>query len=128
MARGWNFLDLQRRGIVLYPCSENKDMISFEVTAKLICAFVFAYADCWFSHAVAQIIVNWAPVQTFQSDSTYLRTPKFRASEILHNWPVGRALNSKSRGPWALCYVIDRVATRRGNSTDKAAECYDVRR
>ena len=30
-------------------------MISFEVTAKLICAFVFAYENCWFSQAVAQI-------------------------------------------------------------------------
>ena len=25
-------------------------------TAKLICAFVFAYADCWFSHAAAHIV------------------------------------------------------------------------
>ena len=24
-------------------------------TKALICAFVFAYADCWFSHAAAQI-------------------------------------------------------------------------
>ena len=31
-----------------YPCSENKG-------AKLICAFVFAYADCWFSHVLAHI-------------------------------------------------------------------------
>ena len=23
---------------------------------KLICAFVLAYADCWFSHAVAQML------------------------------------------------------------------------
>ena len=43
-----------------YPCSENKGaktkvLISFAVTAKLICAFVFAYADCWFSHAATQI-------------------------------------------------------------------------
>ena len=28
-------------------------LISFAVTAKLICAFVFAYADCWFSHVAA---------------------------------------------------------------------------
>ena len=28
-------------------------MISFAVTAKLICVFVFAHADCWFSHEVA---------------------------------------------------------------------------
>ena len=33
-----------------------KVMISFAVTAKLICAFVFAYADCWFSHAAAHML------------------------------------------------------------------------
>ena len=38
-----------------YPCSENKGVISFAVTAKLICAFVFALADCWFSHAAAHL-------------------------------------------------------------------------
>ena len=34
---------------------KTKALISFAVTAKLICAFVFAYADCWFSHGAAQI-------------------------------------------------------------------------
>ena len=33
-----------------------KALISFAVTAKLICVFVFAYADCWFSHEAAQLI------------------------------------------------------------------------
>ena len=28
---------------------------SFAVTAKLICTFVFAYADCWFSQEAAEI-------------------------------------------------------------------------
>ena len=32
-------------------------MISFAVTAKLICAFVFAYVDCWFFHAASQFIL-----------------------------------------------------------------------
>ena len=32
-------------------------MISFAVTAKLICAFVFAYAECWFSYDAAHIWV-----------------------------------------------------------------------
>ena len=41
---------LRKEGLY-YACSENKGA----VTAKLICAFVFAYADCWFSHAAAQI-------------------------------------------------------------------------
>ena len=31
-------------------------LISFAVTAKLTCVFVFAYADCWFSHEAAQIL------------------------------------------------------------------------
>ena len=35
--------------------SKNKALISFAVTAKLICVFVFAYADCWFSHVTAHI-------------------------------------------------------------------------
>ena len=39
-----------------YPSSENKGVISFAVTAKLICVFVFAYANCWFSHAAAQML------------------------------------------------------------------------
>ena len=30
-------------------------MISFAVTAKLICVFVFAYAKRWFSRDVAQM-------------------------------------------------------------------------
>ena len=35
--------------------AKTKALISFEVTAKLICVFVFAYADCWFSPDVVQI-------------------------------------------------------------------------
>ena len=34
---------------------EIKALISFTVTPKLICAFVFAYAKCWFSHDVVQM-------------------------------------------------------------------------
>ena len=36
--------------------AKTKALISF--TAKLICAFVFAYADCWFSHAEAQFTIS----------------------------------------------------------------------
>ena len=35
---------------------KTKALISFAVTTKLICVFVFAYADCWFSHEAAHII------------------------------------------------------------------------
>ena len=37
-----------------YLCSENKGLA---VTVKLICAFVFAYADCLFSLSVAHTIL-----------------------------------------------------------------------
>ena len=36
--------------------AKTKALISFAVTAKLICVFVFAYAKCWFSHDEAQNI------------------------------------------------------------------------
>ena len=35
--------------------AKTKALISFAVTAKLICGFVFAYAKCWFSHALAHM-------------------------------------------------------------------------
>ena len=35
--------------------AKTKALISFAVTAKLICAFVFAYAKCWFPHDTAQL-------------------------------------------------------------------------
>ena len=35
--------------------AKTKALISFAVTAKLICVFVFAYADSWFSHEAAQL-------------------------------------------------------------------------
>ena len=43
---------------VYYPCSvaKTKALISFAVTAKLVCAFVFAYANCWFSHEAAHFV------------------------------------------------------------------------
>ena len=37
----------------MYCVAKTKAMISFAVTAKLICVFVFANADCWFSHVAA---------------------------------------------------------------------------
>ena len=38
------------------PVAKTKALISFAVTAKVICAFVFAYAKCWFSHEMAHML------------------------------------------------------------------------
>ena len=34
-----------------------KALISCAVTTQLVCAFVFAYANCWFSDAAAQLVL-----------------------------------------------------------------------
>ena len=38
--------------------AKTKALISFAVTAKLICVFVFAYVKYWFSHDAAQMSFN----------------------------------------------------------------------
>ena len=35
------------------PVAKIKALISFTITVKLICVFVFTYAKCWFSHDAA---------------------------------------------------------------------------
>ena len=57
--RGW--LEARSFGLRKYRnctihVAKTKAMISLTVTAKLICAFVFAYADCWLSRAAAQMV------------------------------------------------------------------------
>ena len=56
MARGWNFAFRKLRNCTICVVKK-KVRISFTVTAKLICAFGFAYANCWFSCDAAQMIV-----------------------------------------------------------------------
>ena len=45
--------------IVERPRGKTNNVVSDQVRhkPKLICALVFAYADCWFSHAMAQLFV-----------------------------------------------------------------------
>ena len=40
---------------MFYACSEHKGVNSVEVTARLVCVFVFACADCWLSHEMAHL-------------------------------------------------------------------------
>ena len=51
---GWKLeiSDLRRRDRTICV-AKTKALISSAVTAQLICAFAFAYADCWFSDVVA---------------------------------------------------------------------------
>ena len=45
--------------------AKTKALISFAVTVKRICAFVFAYADCWFSHAEAHMMFSLGGQQCY---------------------------------------------------------------
>ena len=52
-----------------YPCSENKGTDQLRgnliaVTAKLVCAFVFAYVNCWFSHEAAHFLLQSIGLKT----------------------------------------------------------------
>ena len=63
IARSLKFRMKEEEGLY-YPCRENKGagQISFAVTAKLVCAFVFAYAKIQFSYAAAHL----SPVLYYQ--------------------------------------------------------------
>ena len=52
MARDWKLRNCTIR------VAKTKALISFAVTAKLICAFVFTYADCLFSHEEAHLVTS----------------------------------------------------------------------
>ena len=51
--------------------AKTKALISFAVTAKLICVFVFAYADCWFSQEVAHFL----PIHDYANSGVFFSTP-----------------------------------------------------
>ena len=55
MARGLKFRFYKEEGF--YNVAKAKALISFAVTAKLICVFVFPYAKCWFSHTAAHLVI-----------------------------------------------------------------------
>ena len=68
-----NFGFEKKRKCTIYV-AKTKVLISFVVTAKLICIFVFAYIDCWFSHEVAQMcnnVICAIYVYRFQCQSMY---------------------------------------------------------
>ena len=50
-----NFGFIKKRNLTI-PIAKIKALISFAVSAKLIYAFIFAYADCCFSHGAAHVI------------------------------------------------------------------------
>ena len=54
---GWKLeiSDLKKKRKCTIRVAKTKALISFALTAKLICVFVFACADCWFFHEAAHL-------------------------------------------------------------------------
>ena len=50
---------IQEEEEMYYPCSENKGADQLRGYREADCVFVFAYADCWFSHGAAQMLVKY---------------------------------------------------------------------
>ena len=71
MARGLNFGFRKYRDCTIYV-AKTKALISFAVTAKLICVFVLAYAKRWFSHDAAHIHSCYRHVTVYFSSLTSL--------------------------------------------------------
>ena len=62
-------------------------LIRFAVTVKLICAFVFAYAYCWFSHEAAHIYFLSRLLQLEKSPTLgSLETSDYTVSLFLPVW------------------------------------------
>ena len=59
MARGLKIqIYIEEGSYLAIYVAKTKVLISFTITSKLICAFVFAYAKCWLSHDVAHFSIH----------------------------------------------------------------------
>ena len=58
MATGLKFQIKKVEELYYLYVAKTKALISFVVTAKLMCVFVFAYAKRWFSHDAAHLSIS----------------------------------------------------------------------
>ena len=73
----WNFGLRKQRDCTIHV-AKTKALISFAVTAKLICAFVFAYAKSRFSPNEAQLLLTKGGVACTKNEVLGLRDIGFR--------------------------------------------------
>ena len=65
----WNFRFKKKRDYTICE-AKTKSLINCAVTAQLICGFVCAYANLWFSHAKDQIkVLSSFPTQVFKGNT-----------------------------------------------------------
>ena len=82
----WNFVFSRKKRFCTIQVAKTKALISFAVSTKLICVFVFAYANCWFSHAGAQIVFSlytWSLKTLYRTESGRFKYLLFRPFTLL---------------------------------------------
>ena len=89
-----------------YPCSENKGA---DITAKLICDFVFAYADCWFSHEAAHFYPIRSTGTTADNYTTIVIRGHVLSYALWFNAPFnGRSVVVSVKGPGICIKTLKR--------------------
>ena len=83
--------------------AKTKALISCAVTAQLICVFVFAYANCWFSHAKAHLSF---PQAYWPFDDGRCYTTYTDAGETVINMPTQRNIWAW-KGGYTWNFLID---------------------
>ena len=100
-------LDFGKERKCTIHAAKTKALISFAVTAKLICAFVFAYADCWFSSAVAHL--TYRDNTQRNNDHVSKRSPEtyYILHAIVHNpeSTLGRGITNHILSIMAFAHV-----------------------
>ena len=87
--------------------AKTKALISFAVTAKLICAFVFAYAKSRFSHNEAHIILFCAKEELSCSVISYSAISVVNFLRISFNSPV--RLKQTIDFPIKNCHLLETI-------------------
>ena len=93
-------MDLESRGIILSICvAKTKALISFAVTAKLICPFVFRICEMLVPHDAAQIFCKSSSISTLISNNSIPKLMKANTSheEVYNSDFLHAAINSPSR-------------------------------
>ena len=86
--------------------AKTKALISFAVTAKLICAFVFADAKRCFSHDAAQTINQFQETNSTQKRIPFLAIKRMQLSKSTENFHLDYQMK-----PLNSCQLVSAVGT-----------------
>ena len=95
--------------------AKKKALISFAVTAKLICAFVFAYADCWF---VPMQIVGLTVYYTHTVFCKHSHYTVFCDWQSLRSVDTSPCLSQDQHVKFNICSAINKIEPPHGKTNN----------